>query len=82
MTTSTGSEVQLIPIVLAYLCGECSTIGNDPRQCRACACTGLVTLAVALGSSRARAKVRPAESFYRGKRFRIESLRASKKPLL
>lgn len=70
MTTSTGTEVQLIPIVLAYLCGECSTIGNDSRECRACGCSGLVTLAVALGCSSPRAKVRPADSFYRGKRFR------------
>jgi hypothetical protein len=74
MTTSTGDEIQLIPLGSAYLCGDCNTIGNDSRECHACRSTGLITLAISLGGAggprirltKARGVVeRAGEEFYR-----------------
>jgi hypothetical protein len=36
--------LQHIPLVSAYLCPNCNSIGNSARQCPACACEVLMSL--------------------------------------
>jgi hypothetical protein len=38
-------KLQQIPLKSAYLCPDCNTIGNSSRQCPACACEVLLSLA-------------------------------------
>ncbi len=39
------ASMQHIPLASAYLCQDCSCVGNCARQCPACASTVLMTLA-------------------------------------
>jgi hypothetical protein len=40
--------LQHIPLASAYLCPDCSCIGNSSKQCPACASPSLLSLARAL----------------------------------
>jgi hypothetical protein len=42
------ASMQHIPLASAYLCQDCSCIGNCSRQCPACASAVLMALAVVL----------------------------------
>ena len=39
------SKLQHIPLASAYLCPNCSSIGNNAKQCPACASPFLLSLA-------------------------------------
>jgi len=41
-------SMQLIPLSRAYLCQDCSVVGNSPHQCPACASGVLMGLASVL----------------------------------
>ena len=41
----TRASMQYIPLSSAYLCQDCSCVGNCAEQCPACASTVLMTLA-------------------------------------
>ena len=41
----TYETMQLIPLSSAYLCQDCSAIGNNPIQCPGCASSALMGLA-------------------------------------
>jgi len=41
-------SLQHIPLVSAYLCPNCSSIGNSSKQCPACASPALLSLATVL----------------------------------
>ena len=41
----THRSLQLIPLSSAYLCQDCSVVGNSPHQCPACASGVLMGLA-------------------------------------
>jgi hypothetical protein len=44
----TCASMQYIPLSSAYLCQDCSCVGNCAEQCPACASTVLMTLSVVL----------------------------------
>jgi hypothetical protein len=44
----THVSMQLIPLSTAYLCQDCSVVGNSPHQCPACASSVLMGLASVL----------------------------------
>jgi len=44
----THLSTQLIPLSSAYLCQDCSVVGNSPHQCPACASSVLMGLASVL----------------------------------
>jgi len=54
---------QLIPLSYAYLCQDCSCVGNCPDQCPACASNVLMGLAGVLDRRQKKSKSnsRPAE---------------------
>ncbi|HUA96936.1 MAG TPA: hypothetical protein VMA34_01260 [Terracidiphilus sp.] len=44
----TYAAMQFIPLSSAYLCQDCNCVGNDARQCPACASQVLMGLAKVL----------------------------------
>lgn len=42
------NAMEYFPLVSAYLCQDCNSIGNCSKQCPACASTALLGLAVVL----------------------------------
>jgi hypothetical protein len=44
----TKSRMQHIPLTSAYLCQDCSSVGNCANQCPACASTALLGLSAIL----------------------------------
>jgi CxxC motif-containing protein (DUF1111 family) len=60
----TNFSMQLIPLSTAYLCQDCSVVGNCPHQCPACASSVLMGLANVLDrkqEKRARTRNRTTE---------------------
>jgi hypothetical protein len=54
----------LIPLTMAYLCQDCSVVGNCPQQCPACSSGVLMTLANVLDrkqEKRSRTETRATE---------------------
>jgi hypothetical protein len=57
-------SMQLIPLSMAYLCQDCSVVGNCPEQCPACASSVLMGLATVLDrkpEKKAKARTRVTE---------------------
>jgi CxxC motif-containing protein (DUF1111 family) len=57
-------SMQLIPLSNAYLCQDCSVVGNCPHQCPACASSVLMGLASVLDrkqEKRSRTRTRTTE---------------------